>query len=157
MGEVFEFISLGDKGSFTVELDDSSDTAIVDVGVDDTFASFAVTALLCLGETLLAHSFEGFIKVAISLDERLLGVGQTNTGKLFEFLDGFNANFCHFWLLMLKILFCNFGFAFFDGFGEVAEDSLDGLNSVIVGWNWIVDLAWIAVGVAALLRWPQTQ
>ena len=96
MGKVAEFIGFGDKGGFAVYFDDSADAAVVDVGVDKAFASFAVAALFGFGQAFFAHGLEGFIEVAFGLDEGVFGVSKANAREFFEFFDLFDRDVCHF-------------------------------------------------------------
>ncbi len=50
-----KFICFCDERSLTVDLDDSTETAVVNIRFYETFTSFAIATLLGLGESLFTH------------------------------------------------------------------------------------------------------
>ena len=74
MGKLFKFVGIGNEASFAVDFNDGAKTIIVDVGRNDTFASFAVTTFFGFCKAFFTHGFEGLIKVAVGFDKSFFSI-----------------------------------------------------------------------------------
>ncbi len=103
----------------------------MDVTSDDAGASFAFTALLCLGLTLLAHCFEGFVEITVGFRQSSLSIGQTNTGQFLQSLNCIDI-YCHYlYPFPFTSLLSVFGAAFSAG-----ASSLSGAGAAFAAVPW---------------------
>src|SRR5690606_38446866 len=75
-----EIVKASHKVSFAVHLNNYANAVVVYITANNTFTGLTVTFFLGARQTFFAHCLECLVKVPLSLDKRLLGIGQTDTG-----------------------------------------------------------------------------
>ena len=145
-GQSLELVTLGAEVRLAVDFVDDTVLAFHDGG-HDAFLGFAVSLLGSLGDTLLAEVLDGFVHVAVALDESLLAVHHAGIGLDAQLLHHCGSNFSHCRMVFQVIIIGSGGLALVDGLYQDGEDQTDGAHGVVVARDGEVHAVGVGVGV----------